>query len=67
MEDTKIVGLNLKSVIWKDKVMVNVLTDATNKALNEALNEMDSWNKDLFKLKITKQGFILENVDLKFY
>ena len=59
--------LKLKYLDYQGKVMINIITTAPNKVLEEGLNGMEQWNKDLFKLKIVKQGFILEYIELKTY
>lgn len=65
MEDMKFKDLKLKYLDYQGKVMINVMTTASNKVLEDALNELEKWNKDLFKTKITRQGHMLEFIDLK--
>lgn len=67
MEDMIFKDLKLKYLDYQGKVMINIITTATNKVLEETLNELKKWNKDLFKLKINKKGFILEYIDLNTY
>lgn len=61
----KFKDLKLKYLDYQGKVMINVMTTASNKVLEDALNELEKWNKDLFKTKITRQGHMLEFIDLK--
>lgn len=57
----------VKYLDYQGKVMINVITTATNKVLEDALSEMPEWNKDFFKHKINKAGFILEYVQFDTY
>ena len=67
MEDARFKDLKFKFLDFQGKVMIIVATNATNKVLDETVSTMEQWNKELFKGIITKQGFMLEYVDLNTY
>ena len=67
MEDLKIKDLKWKYIESHGKVTVEMITNAPNKVLDETLKQLESWNRELFKREIQKQGFDLEYVDLKTY
>lgn len=63
----KFKDIKLKYLDYQDKVMVNIATNATNKVLDDTLKVMDEWDKDLFKLNIEKQGFMIEYIQFDTY
>jgi hypothetical protein len=65
--DIEVRNYNLKYLDYNGKVMINILTTASNKILKEVLESMPQWNKDFFKLQIEKQGHILEYIQLTTY
>lgn len=67
MKDMKFKELKLKYLDYQGRVMINIVTNAPNKVLEEAIGGMERWNKDLFKLKINKQGFMIEYIQLQTY
>lgn len=67
LNEMKFKDIKLKYLDYQDKVMVNIATNATNKVLDDTLKVMDEWDKDLFKLNIEKQGFMIEYIQFDTY
>jgi hypothetical protein len=65
--DMKFKEMKLKYLDYNGRVMVNIVTNATNKVLEDALKQMDDWNKDLFKSNIEKQGYMIEYIQFNTY
>ena len=67
MVDMKFKDLKFKYLDVEGRVMVNIVTNATNKVLDDTLKLLDTWNKDLFKLNIEKQGYMIEYIQFNTY
>ncbi len=67
MIDMKFKDLKFKYLDVEGRVMVNIVTNATNKVLEDTLKLLDTWNKDLFKLNIEKQGYMIEYIQFNTY
>lgn len=67
MVDMKFKDLKFKYLDVDGRVMVNIVTTATNKVLEDTLKLLDDWNKDLFKLNIEKQGYMIEYIQFNTY
>lgn len=67
MLDMKFKDLKFKYLDVEGRVMVNIVTNATNKVLEDTLKLLDDWNKDLFKSNIEKQGYMIEYIQFNTY
>lgn len=67
MLDMKFKDLKFKYLDVDGRVMVNIVTTATNKVLDDTLKLLDTWNKDLFKSNIEKQGYMIEYIQFNTY
>jgi hypothetical protein len=67
MIDMKFKDLKFKYLDVDGRVMVNIVTTATNKVLDDTLKLLDTWNKDLFKSNIEKQGYMIEYIQFNTY
>ena len=67
MIDMKFKDLKFKYLDVDGRVMVNIVTNATNKVLDDTLKLLDTWNKDLFKSNIEKQGYMIEYIQFNTY
>jgi hypothetical protein len=67
MIDMKFKDLKFKYLDVDGRVMVNIVTTATNKVLDDTLKLLDAWNKDLFKSNIEKQGYMIEYIQFDTY
>ena len=67
MIDMKFKDLKFKYLDVDGRVMVNIVTTATNKVLDDTLKLLDAWNKDLFKSNIEKQGYMIEYIQFNTY
>lgn len=67
MVDMKFKDLKFKYLDVEGRVMVNIVTTATNKVLEDTLKLLDDWNKDLFKSNIEKQGYMIEYIQFNTY
>ena len=67
MIDMKFKDLKFKYLDVEGRVMVNIVTTATNKVLDDTLKLLDTWNKDLFKSNIEKQGYMIEYIQFNTY
>lgn len=67
MLDMKFKDLKFKYLDVGGRVMVNIVTNATNKVLEDTLKLLDDWNKDLFKSNIEKQGYMIEYIQFNTY
>ena len=67
MVDMKFKDLKFKYLDVEGRVMVNIVTNATNKVLDDTLKLLDTWNKDLFKSNIEKQGYMIEYIQFNTY
>ena len=64
--------IKLKYLDYEDKVMIVLLTNAPNKALNDSLKETleaneGSWHRELFKKKVERTGYLLDYVNFDLY
>ena len=67
LDDMQFKDLKWKALDYQGKIMIILLTDATNKTLNTVMDGLEVWHKDLFKRRIEKEGFHLEYVELNTY
>lgn len=66
--DMKFKDIKLKYLDFEGRVMVNIITNASNKVLEDTLKLLeDGWNKDVFKSNIEKQGFMIEYIQFNTY
>lgn len=67
MDDMQFKDLKWKALDYQGKIMIILLTDATNKTLNTVMDSLEVWHKDLFKRRVENEGFHLEYVELTTY
>jgi len=67
MDNMKFKDMKLKYLDYNGRVMVNIVTNASNKVLDDTLKLIGEWNKDVFKSNIEKQGFMIEYIQFNTY